>query len=118
MSFHIDLSPEANILFASESIEDILGFQPHQVFGISCFDYFHPDDIPFAKDEHAQGIKLDKAAVLSYVRIKGSDGAWVTCECVFSIVYDVLVACTSIYKGDAKGLSEFYACCSHMDYFY
>lgn len=104
MSF-LDLTPTANLLFASESIEEILGFTPDQVFGKSCFEYFHPDDIPFAKDEHAQGIRLDKAAVLSYVRIMGSKGDWVKCECVFSIVYDVLVACTSIYRGDSKGLS-------------
>jgi hypothetical protein len=47
-------------------------------------------------------VLLDKAAVLNYARIRNSDGFWVGCECVFTIVYEVLVACTSIYRGDAK----------------
>jgi hypothetical protein len=45
---------------------------------------------------------MDKAAVLNYARIKNRDGLWIGCECVFTIVYEVLVACTSIYRGDAK----------------
>jgi hypothetical protein len=47
-------------------------------------------------------VLLDKAAVLNYARIRNSDGLWVGCECVFTVVYEVLVACTSIYRGDAK----------------
>ena len=45
---------------------------------------------------------MDKAAVLNYARLKNRDGLWIGCECVFTVVYEVLVACTSIYRGDAK----------------
>lgn len=81
---------------------DILGYEPGQVIGRSCFDYFHPDEVPFARNIHSRGVLLDKAAVLNYARIRNSDGLWVGCECVFTVVYEVLVACTSIYRGDAK----------------
>ena len=81
---------------------DILGYEPGQVIGRSCFDYFHPDEVPFARNVHSRGVLLDKAAVLNYARIRNSDGLWVGCECVFTVVYEVLVACTSIYRGDAK----------------
>ena len=81
---------------------DILGYSPDEVTGASCFDYFHPDEVPFARSVHSRGVQLDKAAVLHYARIKGRDGEWIGCECVFTIVYEVLVACTSIYRGDAK----------------
>ncbi|KAE8447749.1 hypothetical protein EG329_010143 [Mollisiaceae sp. DMI_Dod_QoI] len=101
MTIH-NLSADANILYASESIVDILGFQPEEVVGKSCFDYFHPDELPGARAVHNRGIQLDKAAVLHYARIINREGQWVSCECVFTIVYQVLVACTSIYKGDAK----------------
>lgn len=70
--------------------------------GRSCFDYFHPEEVPFAKAVHARGVQLDKAAVLHYARVRGVDGSWIGCECVFSIVHDVLVACTSIYRRDPK----------------
>jgi PAS domain S-box-containing protein len=101
MTIH-NLLPEANILYASESIIDILGFQPNEVIGRSCFEYFHPDEVPFARKIHNRGVLLDKAAVLHYARIRGRNGEWIGCECVFTIVHDVLVACTSIYKQDHK----------------
>jgi PAS domain S-box-containing protein len=63
-----DLSPQATILFASDSIEDVLGYQPEEVIGHSCFSYFHPKELPFARDKHDESIKFDNAAVLSYCR--------------------------------------------------
>ncbi|KAI0597026.1 hypothetical protein F4775DRAFT_272785 [Biscogniauxia sp. FL1348] len=93
-----NLSPDANILFASESIVDILGYQPQDVLGKTCFDYFHPEEVPFARSVHSRGILLDKAAVLHYARILSRDGQWISCECCFTVVHDVLVASTSIYR--------------------
>ncbi|KAI2638195.1 hypothetical protein GGS21DRAFT_488895 [Xylaria nigripes] len=101
MTIH-NLSCDANILFASESVVDILGYQPHEIQGKSCFDYFHPDEIPFARSVHNRGVLLDKAAVLHYCRIMSKDGRWISCECCFTVVHDVLVACTSIYRRGQK----------------
>ncbi|KAJ5052308.1 uncharacterized protein L3040_002061 [Drepanopeziza brunnea f. sp. 'multigermtubi'] len=98
MTIH-NLSPEAIIMFASESIVDILGFAPEEVIGRSWFDYFHPDDLFTARHFHHEKIKMDRASVLHYPRIGNRDGYWVSCECVFTVVYDVLVSCTSIYRG-------------------
>ena len=98
----VDLTPDANILFASESVVDILGYQPDEVLHKSAFDYFHPDEVPLARSVHSRGVRLDKAAVLHYARIRSKSGAWVSCECCFTIVHDVLVASTSIYNGNAK----------------
>ncbi|KAK0718167.1 hypothetical protein B0T26DRAFT_644933 [Lasiosphaeria miniovina] len=101
MTIH-NLTPEANILFASDSILDILGYHPDEVQGKSSFDYFHPDEVPLARSVHRRGVLLDKAAVLHYARILSRDGRWVSCECCFTIVHDVLVACTSIYLRGEK----------------
>ena len=98
LMMYLDLSLDARIQYVSDSIEDVLGYRPTEVTNKSCWEYFHPDEIPFAKAIHGRGIELDKAAVLNYCRIKHSDGSWVSCECVFTVVYDVLVSCTSIYK--------------------
>ncbi|KAK2067714.1 hypothetical protein P8C59_001427 [Phyllachora maydis] len=94
-----NLTPDANILFASASVENILGYNTLEVRGRSCWDYFHPDEVPFARSVHSRGVLLDKAAVLHYARIRGKDGSWVNCECCFTVVYDVLVACISRYLG-------------------
>lgn len=100
-----DLSLDARIRYVSDSVEDILGYLPHEVRGKSCWEYFHPDQIPFAREIHGRGIQLDKAAVLSYCQIKHKDGSWVGCECVFTMVYDVLVATTSIYRRGPRSQS-------------
>ena len=97
-----DLTLDARVKFCSDSIEDILGYLPSEVKGKSCWEYFHPDEIPFAKSIHAKGIDLDKAAVLNYCRVKHKDGTWIGCECVFTVVHDVLVASTSVYRRGPK----------------
>ncbi|KAL2147828.1 hypothetical protein VTI28DRAFT_5600 [Corynascus sepedonium] len=100
MTIH-NLTPDANILFASDSILDILGYQPDEVRGKSAFEYFHPEEVPFARSIHSRGVLLDKAAVLHYARILAKNGQWVSCECCFTVVHNVLVASTSIYyKGE------------------
>ncbi|KAJ5232953.1 hypothetical protein N7468_005909 [Penicillium chermesinum] len=51
------------------------------------------------------GVHLDKAAVLNYCSIRHQNGSWVGCECVFTVVYDVMIASTTVYsrgKGSQK----------------
>ncbi|KAJ5105620.1 hypothetical protein NUU61_002967 [Penicillium alfredii] len=97
-----DLSRDAAIRYASDSIEVVLGYQPHEVLNRSCWDYFHPQELPFARTIHGRGVQLDKAAVLNYCSIRHKHGSWVGCECVFTVVYDVLIASTTVY-GQGKG---------------
>lgn len=112
--FLLDLTPDANILFASDSILDILGYHPDEVKGKSCFEYFHPDEVPFARSIHSRGVLMDKAAVLHYARILSSKGEYVNCECCFTVVHTVLVASISIYSRGDK--SESTSCASvHHD---
>ncbi|KAI6353625.1 hypothetical protein MCOR25_008915 [Pyricularia grisea] len=93
-----DTSPDARITFASASIEQILGYRPEEVYMRSSFDFFHPEEVPFARRVHSRGLRLDKAAVLHYARLRGKDGRWIGCECCFTVVYNVLVACISLYR--------------------
>ena len=102
----VDLTLDARLLYASNSIGDILGYRPEDVVGRSCWEYFHPDEIPFAQAVHGRGIQLDKAAVLNYCQIKNRAGQWIGCECVFTVVHDVLVGCTSIYRRGIKSQSK------------
>lgn len=41
---------------------------------------------------------MDKAAVLAYCKVRNKQGDWTGCECCFTIVYDVMIVCTSIYR--------------------
>jgi hypothetical protein len=85
---------------------DILGYTPDEVVNHSVWLFFHPEELPLAKAQHSRGVRLDKAAVLSYCRLKNRQGDWVGCECCFSVVYDVLVCCISIYRNGMQSQSK------------
>jgi len=106
----VDLSDEARILYSSYSIVDILGHTPDEVVNRSVWHFFHPEELPIAKAKYGRGVSLDKAAVLSYCRLKNRQGDWVGCECCFSIVYDVMVCCTSIYRHGMESQSKYTEC--------
>lgn len=93
-----DLSTECMIRYASDSILDVLGYQPQDVVNKSTFDFFHSDDLPFARSRYRNEVELNYASSLAYVRVRNKDEQWIGCECVFSCVYDVLIAATTIYK--------------------
>lgn len=93
-----DLTENATILYSSDSVIDILGYTPDDIVNRSAWEFFSLEELPYARDFHRKRIESDKAAVLAYCRIKNNLGEWVGCECCFTIVYDVMVVCTSIYK--------------------
>ncbi|KAJ5569675.1 uncharacterized protein N7459_009105 [Penicillium hispanicum] len=99
------LSSDASIRYASDSIRVVLGYQPHEVLNRSYWDYFHPQELPFARSVHSRGVRLDKAAVLNYCSIRHKNGFWVGCECVFTVVCDVLIASTTVY-GRGQGFQK------------
>jgi len=93
-----DLTPDARVLYSSDSIVDVLGWTPDEVVNRSCWEFFCEDELPFAKAFHKKGVQMDKAAVLSYCRVKNKEGQWTGVECCFTVVYDVMIVCTSIYR--------------------
>ncbi|KAK4630520.1 hypothetical protein CLAFUW4_07872 [Fulvia fulva] len=97
ISIH-DLTDNATILYSSDSVVDILGYTPDEIVNRSAWEFFSLDELPFAKDFYQKRVATDKAAVLGYCRVKDSHGNYVGCECCFTIVYDVMVVCTSIYR--------------------
>lgn len=101
-----ELSRDASIRYASDSIQIVLGYEPHEVLNRSCWEYFHPQELPFARSVLGRSVWLDKAAVLNYCSIRHKSGLWVGCECVFTVVYDVLVASTTVYRRGRGSQSE------------
>lgn len=73
----------------------------------SAWDYFPAEEVPFAQKFHEKRVSMDKAAVLVYCRVRDRQGSWVGCECCFTICYDVMIVCTSIYKRGMASQSEY-----------
>ncbi|KAK2817674.1 hypothetical protein FQN49_007975, partial [Arthroderma sp. PD_2] len=117
-----DLSPDARTIHVSAAVEDILGYQPFEVLYRPIWDFFHADELSQARIIHSRSIRHDKAAGLNYFRIRHKNGEWVACECIFTILCDVLVASTSIYQrgavsqmraANAPVLRHMFACSSN-----
>lgn len=102
-----DLTPEARILYSSDSVIDILGYTPDEIVNRSAWEFFSKDELPYAQEFHRRRVVMDKAAVLAYCNVMSKGGEWVNCECCFTIVYDVMIVCTSIYLRGGKADSEF-----------
>lgn len=101
-----DLTPEAHILYSSDSVIDILGYTPDEIVNRSAWDFFDKNELPYAQEFHQRKVVMDKAAVLAYCDVLSKTGQWVGCECCFTIVYDVMIVCTSIYKRGGKSESK------------
>ena len=106
VTYAVDLTPNANIVFTSDSIVDVLGWSPGDFVNHSYWEFFHPDELPLAKRKHGEGVAQDKAAILSYCRMLDRDGNYLGCENVFTVVYNVIVGCTSIYRRGLKSESK------------
>jgi PAS domain S-box-containing protein len=102
---HIDLTDDATILYSSDSVVDILGYTPDEIVNRSAWDFFPEEELAAAQQFHRRRVSSDKAAVLAYIRVRDRQGQWVGCECCLTIVYDVMVVCTSIYRRGLKSES-------------
>lgn len=102
------MTPEAHILYSSDSVIDILGYTPDEIVNRSAWEFFSKDELPEAQEFHRKRVTMDKAAVLAYCNVMSKSGDWINCECCFTIVYDVMIVCTSIYQrgGKAQGMSH------------
>lgn len=42
--------------YCSSRVQGVLGYQPQELLGKICFDYFHPEDETHMKESFEQGI--------------------------------------------------------------
>ncbi|KAF8182279.1 hypothetical protein BJ912DRAFT_1124061 [Pholiota molesta] len=76
----VDFSEKARWLFMTESVTDLLGYEPHELIGRPSLELVHPDEFP------SDTIQQDKAAVLVYLRMKHKDpfrGPVILMDCLF-----------------------------------
>ncbi|GAA6029358.1 hypothetical protein JCM8097_003636 [Rhodosporidiobolus ruineniae] len=73
------VSPVGNFIFASNSIRDLAGYDPNELFGRSLFDYIHPDDsISFQRDFETSLRTGDHLTL--YYRFKTKEGGFTLFE--------------------------------------
>ncbi|CAG2164382.1 unnamed protein product [Oppiella nova] len=71
-------SMDGKFTFVDQRVSAILGYQPQELLGKTCFDYFHPEDQNHMKESFEQVLKL-KGQVMSVMyrfRAKNCDWVW------------------------------------------
>ncbi|CAK5283921.1 unnamed protein product [Mycena citricolor] len=68
----------------TESVSDLLGWEPAELRDRLFFDLVHPDELQRVKELHSDVILADKAATIAYVRLKHKDAhkGYIVCALV------------------------------------
>ncbi|XP_054160302.1 aryl hydrocarbon receptor nuclear translocator homolog isoform X2 [Oppia nitens] len=69
---------DGKFTFVDQRVSNILGYQPQELLGKQCFDFFHPEDQNHMKESFEQVLKL-KGQVMSVMyrfRAKNCDWVW------------------------------------------
>lgn len=74
------IDSEATIMFASDSVQQLTGYEPDEVVGVNAFELLHPEDHPEAKK--ALQALLDDPSSVAFVegRTSMKGGGWIWVE--------------------------------------
>ncbi|KAI9450425.1 hypothetical protein BJY52DRAFT_1125929 [Lactarius psammicola] len=93
----VDFTEKARWVFLTESVSELLGYEPNELIGTPSLDLVHPDEYRDVKSLHYTTISQDKAAVLAYLRLKHKDPykGYVLCAISRTVAWNVLVGSVS-----------------------
>ncbi|KAH9168995.1 hypothetical protein EDB89DRAFT_2073415 [Lactarius sanguifluus] len=93
----VDFTEKARWVFLTESVSELLGYEPHELVGTPSLDLVHPDEYRDVKSLHYTTISQDKAAVLAYLRLKHKDPykGYILCAISRTVAWNVLVGSVS-----------------------
>ncbi|WP_447972555.1 PAS domain S-box protein [Nitrospira sp. Kam-Ns4a] len=74
------LDHDGSVLFASPSVERVLGYTPMELIGRKARDLLHPDDQPAVTEVFAGGVRIPGHTATQEFRIRHRDGSWRTLE--------------------------------------
>ncbi|KAG2211656.1 hypothetical protein INT47_008753 [Mucor saturninus] len=112
-----DNSADGKVIFASDNITEVTGFEPAELVGREAFSLYHPDDNDSIRKVHASNVHNEKMSSMSTYRHKCKNGDYVLVETVVIYCYDILTTCNYVYKKDsiehkmrASTVDEVYFC--------
>ncbi|HEU4494134.1 MAG TPA: PAS domain S-box protein [Rubrobacteraceae bacterium] len=75
-------APDGTRLYASPSIERVLGYKPEKMIGGNAFDLVHPDDAQRVRQEFADRAWTPGTGQPFEFRLRHADGSWHTLEAI------------------------------------
>ncbi|MGA9780330.1 MAG: PAS domain S-box protein [Verrucomicrobiia bacterium] len=76
------LSREGNFLYASPSMERVLGYAPAELRGTDSFAHVHPEDLPLVREMFHNTVQQPDCALKIQFRYQKKDGTWKRLELV------------------------------------
>lgn len=74
------LDKDGKIRYQSQAVKQILGFEPDQLIGNSCFEYIFQDDLEIVNDLFSTALDTPSVTVTAEFRLKKANGEWIYCE--------------------------------------
>ena len=74
------VSPTGEVLYSSDSVRNVLGYNPEEILGVNVSPYLHPDDMPAFMKRWEKLLKKSGAHDTLEYRVKHKDGSWVWVE--------------------------------------
>lgn len=68
---------DGKFTFVDQRVTSVLGYQPQELLGKTCFEYFHPDDQARMKESFDQILKLRGQVMSILYRFRTKDSEWV-----------------------------------------
>ncbi len=69
--------PDGTYTFISDSVKDLLGYEPFELIGTSPYELFHTDDLEqIAQESHTRSLEGQNAPTVQY-RIRKKDGTYI-----------------------------------------
>ncbi|TBU31838.1 hypothetical protein BD311DRAFT_77574 [Dichomitus squalens] len=102
----VDFTEDATWVYCSESVYDLLGYEPHELIGTPSLNLVHPDEFSEVKELHYTTISQDQAAVLAYLRMKHKDPykGYILCGISRTVCQNVLVGSVSFAAPGPKAM--------------
>jgi len=74
------LDASGRLLFATPSVEKLLGYTEEEFLGIDAFSLVHPDDLPEAREDFRKVILATNDGTPTELRLRRADGSWLFVE--------------------------------------
>lgn len=86
-----DNTAEATVVFASESVYDVLGYTPEELMGKPGYELIHPDELAAIGLIHTANVKEERMSSITMYRSRCKDGTYVQLDVVVHYCCDALV---------------------------
>jgi len=74
------ISAEGHVLYSSDSVKRVLGYEPEELQGASPDGFIHPDDLPFFMEKFLALLQMPGEQITIEYRVKHKNGSWVWIE--------------------------------------